>query len=298
MKGVIAFGELLWDLFPAGRELGGAPANFAYRTSALGHASFLLSAVGEDELGREALRRLSECAVNTSFVQARKSLPTGRVEITLNPNGDPNFRIITGVAYDSILCTPGLEVLAQEAHCIYFGTLAQRSETNRDTLSRLLGAAAPGTMRVLDLNLRPDCFTPQTLEHSLQNADVLKLNDHEVGVLAELFGLPAREQEFSRAACDRWQLTHCAVTRGERGVYARTAEGEECSLPGVPVNVVDTCGAGDAFTAGFTSQLLEGADLERCCRFGNALGALVASTRGAMAPIPREQVEEFVRRAE
>ena len=294
MKRIISFGEVLWDLFPEGKELGGAPANFAFRIHSLGLSAWLVSRVGDDELGREAVNRLRQSGFSTEFIQVHPKLATGTVEIKVSELGEPDFQIVPGVAYDEIEFGDELERAVREADCIYFGTLAQRAAKSRETLGRLLASAPANAARVLDLNLRRNCYTRESVEHSLAHASILKLNEEEAAELAVWFDLPKAGAEFARRICEDWKLTHCLITRGENGVYARTAEGEECALAGVRVKVIDTCGAGDAFTAGVVSQMLEGAGLERCCRFGNALGALVAGSRGATTPISRKQVEEVM----
>ena len=292
MKQFICFGEVLWDLFPSGKELGGAPANFAWRIASLGHRASLVSSVGMDLLGQETLSRLRENGLDTRLVQEHPELPTGTVNVTLSDQGEPEYEITRGVAYDEVRWTAELAEVAAAADCVCFGTLAQRSRITRETLYELL-ASAPRAIKVLDLNLRRDCYDLAVVERSLKEATVLKLNEQEAHVLSELLSLPGELPKFARAACERWGLTHCLVTRGAEGLYACTADAETCSLPGHSIKVVDTCGAGDACTAGFVSQLLAGAGLERCCRYGNALGALVASTKGATSYVSPGQVEEW-----
>ena len=294
MKRIICFGEVLWDLFPNGRELGGAPANFAYRAASLGCRAELVSRVGADALGKEAIARLRESGLETHNVQVDPALPTGTVEISLSPKGEPDFEIIPRVAYDQIEFTEDLRQLAGNADCIYFGTLAQRSSRSRETLQKLLEAAPSSAIRLLDINLRKQCYTAQTIQDSLLQATMLKLNESEVVILAKILGLPERADEFAGEIVKTSGLTHCLVTRGERGVYARSRTGEECAVSGISVDTVDTCGAGDAFTAGFITEFLSGAGLVRSCRFGNALGALVAGTKGATSPISRGKVEELL----
>jgi fructokinase len=294
MKTVLCFGEVLWDLFPGGAELGGAPANFAGRIQSLGHRAVLVSSVGRDALGQRARELLEEHGLDTEFVQNHPSLPTGTVEISVSDKGEPDFNIIAGVAYDEIISSSKLLRASAEADCVCFGTLAQRSPKSRATLHELLGEAQVAT-KLLDLNLRKNCYTRDTVGRSLDSADILKLNEAEVLEVCRMFDLPAIVPEFASQAIERWALSHCIITRGEEGVYARTASGQECSLTGFRVSVVDTCGSGDAFAAGFMSELFRGEDLERCCAFGNALGALVASTKGGTAPIHQRDVERLLK---
>lgn len=292
---VVAFGEVLWDLLPGGAALGGAPCNFAYRIQALGDRGVIVSRLGEDELGRRAAKQLAALGVETAFLQWDEARPTGTVEVRVDAQGRPDFLIRPQAAFDRIECRDHLLRLAAEARCICFGTLIQRTVESRRTLEALLRAGAPA-LKFLDLNLRKDCFSRETVVGSLEHADVLKLSEDEAAYLAGEFELPKSSlADFARTILERCLLSHCVITLGERGALAASAKGECVYVPGIQVKVVDTVGAGDAFSAAFVHALLRGRSLGECCARGVALGAMVAAQAGAMQPIPPSELERFLR---
>ncbi len=293
---ILAFGELLWDLLPSGPVLGGAPANFAFRMNTLGAPTRLVSRLGRDALGQEAFAQLTALGMDTSQIQWDDALPTGTVPVRLDIRGNPEFTIVPNVAYDQIECTDALAELAGQVKCICFGTLVQRTKCSRRTLRTLL-SKAPSALKLLDLNLRKECYTEQTIAESLERANILKLNEAEMNHLAALFGLPTGSLEgFARAAIEQWNLTHCLVTLGEWGAFAASAQGEAAYSPGYEVELADTCGSGDAFSAGFLYELLRGQTTVRCVEAGNALGAIVATQHGATQPISAADLAGFQKR--
>jgi fructokinase len=284
-KLVVAYGELLWDLLPTSKMLGGAPANFAYRLQSLGDAVALISRVGDDPLGDEARATLRERGLPLNLLQTDKEHPTGTVPVTLTPEGIPSFIITENVAFDYIALTPEVQAVATQASLICFGTLIQRSPVSRETLHRFL-ELAPQATRLLDINLRDGCYTREIVDDSLVWANILKLNDDEVQVVGDMLDLPADEFErFAGALFERYRLSHCLITRGERGALGYTRDGQRVEVPGKVVKVADTIGAGDAFTAGFVHAYLKGASFEHCCVLGNTLGAAVTTVPGGMSPV-------------
>ncbi|MBN2328105.1 MAG: carbohydrate kinase [Candidatus Omnitrophica bacterium] len=292
-KIILSFGEILWDLLPTGPVLGGAPFNFAYRVHTFKHQSIMISRLGQDDYGRQARDKILELGMDNRFVQWDDKRPTGTVQIRLDENSQPDYDIVQNVAYDFIECAKEILEYASRSHCICYGALAQRNEKSRETLAKIL-ENAPDALKLLDINLRKNCFTPETITHSLEKADFLKLNEDEASHLSGMFGLPAALPDFCAAMIERWSLSHCIVTLGEQGVFARSFDGAEVYSPGFVVDLVDPCGSGDAFTAGFIDRYFRGKDLAECCRFGNALGALVAAQAGATAPISAQEVHEFL----
>ena len=291
-KNIIAFGELLWDIFPSGEALGGAPANFAYRINSLGHDGWLVTRLGKDNRGQRAADLVRANGMSLNYVQWDEKHPTGTVPVQLDAAGSPAFTILPNVAYDHIEVTEPLLALAAMADCICFGTLIQRAETSRRTLYALLDAA-PQALKVLDLNLRKDCYTPETIAASLERANILKLNESEAEILAHLFNLPDTFASFAPAAVKHWNLNTCIVTLGEKGVVAANNKDEFIQRPGHKIKVIDTVGAGDAFTAGFIHCHLENHPLAYACDFANALGALVAQTRGGTTPIQLADIKSL-----
>ncbi|MBI3945921.1 MAG: carbohydrate kinase [Armatimonadetes bacterium] len=293
-KTVLAFGEVLWDLLPSGAVLGGAPFNFAYRIHALGDRGVIVSRLGRDDLGRQAWARVVGLGVETAHIQWDDTHPTGTVHVSFDAQRNPDYLIVPGVAYDHIETTGALDTLAAAADCVCFGTLAQRAPTSRRTLGELL-SAAPHAVKVLDINLRKECYTTESITASLERADVLKLNEDEAGHLARLFAMPEDSlPDFGARAVARWGLSCCVVTLGSRGALAVSGDGAAVYVPGYRVALVDSCGSGDAFTAGFVHRLLRGQDLRECCELGNALGALVATQPGATAPIAPDDIARLL----
>jgi fructokinase len=292
MKTVLSFGETLWDLLPAGPVLGGAPCNLAYRVNSLGERGVIVTRLGRDDLGRKAVEALGRLDMDTRYVQWDDAHATGTVPVTVDARGIPEYTILKDVAYDSIEPTPDLLALASQADCICFGSLSQRSERSARTLLELL-SAAPKALKFFDVNLRKDCYSKPVLERSFFKADILKLNDAEALELGRMFDLaPKTPEELAGDILRRWGLKACVVTLGERGAYA-VAGSREARVPGRSIAVVDTIGSGDAFSAAFITCWLRGKPLDDCCFFGNALGALVAGTKGATTPIGTDEINRF-----
>ncbi len=293
-KTVLAYGEVLWDLLPSGPALGGAPFNFAYRMHSLGHQALMVSRVGRDDLGERVIQGAAQLGMDTRFIERDAQHRTGVVKVHVDTEGQPSYEIVPDVAYDFIEGSEALLAAAGRSACVCYGTLVQRAERSRRTLYELL-KAAPDAMKLLDLNLRPHCHTPHSIHESLGAADVLRLNHDEAKYLAELSGFadgdPVALLERIRAC---WALSHCVMTLGARGSLAIDAAGQRVYVPGYRTEVVDTVGAGDAFSAAFADKLLAGADLADACRHANALGAMVASQRGATQPIGADELEAFI----
>ena len=291
MKTVVAFGETLWDLLPTGPVLGGAPANFAYRVNSLGDRGIIVTRLGRDDLGKKAFDQLASLGMDTSHVQWDGERPTGTVLVTVDSQGVPDFTIVKDVAYDFM--SP-VEATA-DAFC--FGTLIQRSGVSRRALWKTI-EASPSALRFFDINLRKECYTKETIESSLDQADVLKLNDSEAQTVRRLFGLPGGTAiaTIARELRRRWSLDACVVTLGEKGSFAVTAN-DEAEVGGWNVDVVDTIGSGDAFSAAFLHCWMKGRPLADCLYFGNALGAMVARTKGATAPVSVDEIHRFCGRS-
>ncbi len=295
-KTVLAFGETLWDQLPGASVLGGAPFNFAYRVNSLGDLGLIVTRLGRDELGREAMETIRELGMDTRFVQWDEGLPTGTVRIGFDETGEPDYFIVPDVAYDRIRPSNELLAAAEAADCVCFGTLSQRAEESRAALAELLDAA-DSAVKLLDINLRKGCYSAEIVRESLERADILRCNDGEIAVVAELLGFEQRDVAgFTQEAMDRWGLSHCVVTLGERGSFIASAQGEQCYEPGYAVEVEDPCGSGDAFTAGCIHLLLRGRPVRECLRLGNAMGALVATHQGATAPMCLDEINGFLGR--
>lgn len=289
---VVAAGELLWDLLPGGRQLGGAPGNVVLHARSLGAEVALVSRVGRDPLGDEALARMSESGLPTATLQRDPEAPTGTSAVAIDGDGQPHFTLAADVAWDRIALDPTAREAAQRADAIYFGTLAQRAPGSRDAIRGLLAACRPGALRILDLNLRDPFWTDENLRSSLGSADVLKVNEQELDRLSRLLGLSGNVRERVEQLARRFRLQVVAVTRGADGslLYSR---GEWNEQPGVKVAVRDSVGAGDAFTAALTLGLLRGEPLDRLHRRANEVGAYVCTQPGATPRLPAHLMENL-----
>ncbi|MGH9451692.1 MAG: carbohydrate kinase family protein [Terriglobia bacterium] len=282
---IISLGEILWDVFEHGELLGGAPFNFAAHAHRLGHNVLFVSAVGEDERGDAALRRMAELGLSTRFVQRTSEAPTGVVPVTLDSTGQPRFVIERPAAYDCVSITEqDLAALSTpEAEWVCFGTLHQQSANARQTLAAIL-EANPHARRFYDVNLRPDCYDKALLDELLAIATVVKLNDDEARTLAEISGEKAGSvEEFMRKQAKRFGWEAACVTRGAQGCAILTG-GNYLEVAGYRVTVADTVGAGDAFSAAFIHGMANGWPPAKMGDFANRVGALVASRRGALPP--------------
>ena len=282
----VGLGEILWDVLPQTRLLGGAPANFAYHVNALGGAGVPVSRVGDDDLGREALSLLVCRGLNIDAVSMDPDHPTGTVDARVDGDGVATYVFPDDVAWDFITLDQSALTLAANADAICFGSLAQRAETSRRSVHRFLAAAQKG-LKVFDINLRQDFYTPEVLAASLDAADVLKINDAELDVVTRLFDLPAGEQPALRALMERHDLDLAVLTRGDRGSLILSPD-TVSDLPGEPVEVVDTIGAGDAFTAALVLGYLKQWPLDKINRYAAKVAAHVCAQSGAMPVMPDE----------
>ncbi|MDE6249518.1 MAG: carbohydrate kinase [Paramuribaculum sp.] len=290
MKNIaVGIGEALWDVLPEGRKIGGAPANFAYHVGQFGLPSYVVSAVGNDELGREIVARFEEKGLR--YILPVVAEPTGTVEVELDGAGVPRYDIKEDVAWDNIPVTPELEELAQEVRAVCFGSLAQRSEVSRNTIRRFLEAVPrrEDTLIVFDVNLRQHFYSHEILEESMQLCNVLKINDEELVTVSDMFGLNDKGDADDREICRRlvrdYGLKALILTCGVNGSYVFTPE-EESFMPTPKVIVADTVGAGDSFTAAFVSGLLGGFSVREAHELAVATSAFVCSQDGAMPVLP------------
>jgi fructokinase len=281
---VIGLGELLWDVFPKGKELGGAPANFAYMTSLLGDHGIVASRVGSDALGRTAGRRLERIGLRSKYLQLDTQHATGTVRVEVDPAGQPTFEIAESVAWDFFEWTPEWERLASIADSVCFGSLAQRSPQSRATIRAFLKEVRRGTTRVFDVNLRQAFYSADTLAESMKLTDIVKLNQEELPIVVKLLGHAFQDQErAARWLRDTYSLQLVCVTRGAKG--SLLVSGSEISQhPGCRVVVADTVGSGDAFTAALVYHYLRRASLATLNEAANRMGAWVASQTGATPP--------------
>ena len=296
MYRIVGIGELLWDLLPTGAQIGGAPANFSYHAGALGAETRPISRVGDDTLGHELLAQLKALGVNTECVQIDPTMPTGTVAVEIDADGQPCFDIRANVAWDHLQVDSAALHAASSADALCFGTLAQRDPVSRAAIRTLVAASPSEALRVLDVNLRQQYYSRALIEESLALATVLKVNDLELPRLVELFSLGGDLRSQLEQLAERWQLRAIALTRGDRGSVLLTTH-EWSEHPGVSVEVKDTIGAGDAFTAAMTVGLLSGWALDDVNAHANEVAAFVASCSGGTPPLPSSIRDAFVTRA-
>jgi fructokinase len=280
---IVGLGELLWDILPARKQLGGAPANFAYITTLLGDCGIVASRVGADALGKEALDRLQQRGQATSHVQRDTVHQTGTVRVQLDDSGKPSFTIMEDAAWDFLEWTAQWRTLATQTDALCFGSLAQRSRQSRKIIRQFLEAARRQALLVFDVNLRAPFYTAEVISESLGIANVLKLNDEELPLMMKLCGLDGsdNEEDCAHRLLQAYDLQLVCLTRGGRGSLLLSGA-QVIEHPGFKIEVADTVGAGDAFTAALVHHYLRGATLERISEAANRAGAWVATQPGAM----------------
>jgi fructokinase len=277
-KVIVGIGEILWDMLPTGKALGGAPANFAYHAGRLGEEGWAVSAIGDDPLGHEILDIVEGKKLNNLIALTDK--PTGTVQVTLDDKGVPSYNIMEDVAWDNIPFTPEMESLARRADAVCFGSLVQRMGS-RDSVMKFLRATSPEALRVFDINLRQHYYSSEVIDASLKLSNILKINDEEIRIVADMFGLGADDTVACRSLAERYGLKLVILTKGAKGSEVITAT-ESIPQEVGKVDVVDTVGAGDSFTAAFVVAYLRGASLGEAQRLANKRAAYVCSRKGAM----------------
>lgn len=292
---VIGLGELLWDCFEDGRKPGGAPANVAFQANQLGLDGRIVSRVGKDALGEELLAFLQSQGLATHSIQQDSHYPTGTVTVDKSISTAPVYTIHRNVAWEFLEFNDSLQSLNQEIAAVCFGTLAQRSPITRQTIHHFLDSLPASCLRVYDVNLRQNDYSKEILETSFQKADAVKMNDEEWRLLAELF---EQKQDSMTPFChwlsETFQIPRICITRGGEGCLMVESNPEEgafhvVEVPGEKVDVADTIGSGDAFTAAWINALLHHAPLKNQAMFANAVGTLVATKAGGM-PILKDEL--------
>jgi fructokinase len=282
---VIGIGELLWDLLPNEDQLGGAPANFAWHAHQLGAKARIISRVGTDERGEEIRGRLAKMELPDRLVQMDERLPTGTVTVALK-NGHPEYTIHQNVAWDHIAVTSEALEAVRKADAVCFGSLAQRNLVSREAIQTLVGAARTDALRIFDINLRQDYFTREVIETSLKLANVFKLNDAELPTVAKLFDVKGSVRDQIEFFAKKFDLKVVALTRGGNGSLL-FCDGKWSEHGGVKVEVRDTIGAGDAFTAALCVGLLRGMDLDQINAAAHEVAGFVCSNAGATPTLPK-----------
>lgn len=283
---IVGMGEVLWDMLPEGKKIGGAPANFAYHVSQYGFDGYVVSAVGDDKLGNEILESFNNRRLN--YLIQRVPYPTGTVQIELDEAGIPCYEIKENVAWDNIPFTVDLEKLAKKTRAVYFGSLAQRNTVSRETINRFLDVMsdAAGQYRVFDVNLRQGFYDKEILCNSMKRCNILKINDEELIAVSRMFEYPGIDLEDKcRALLSEYGLEILILTCGVNGSYVFTRE--NVSFVNTPkIEVADTVGAGDSFTATFISAILKGKSIREAHELAVEVSAYVCTQNGAMPELP------------
>jgi fructokinase len=289
---IVGLGELLWDLLPEGPQPGGAPFNFVFHCHQLGHRAVIVSRVGDDDLGHRLRAEINDRRLADEFVQTDSQHATGTVQVQINQSGQPGYTIAEDVAYDFLEWHPSLDELARSARAVCFGILAQRCARSRATIQRFVQTAKQraDVVSVFDINLRQHYGTRDRIEEMLRLADWIKLNEQELLILRRWFALRGSDAAALEQLCAIAPIRLACLTRGDRGCFLWTQDGD-IDFPGIRVPVADTVGAGDAFTAGLLTQIVEGRTLRQATDFANRFAALVASRRGGTPTISRAEVE-------
>ena len=288
---IVGIGEALWDVLPEGKKLGGAPANFAYHVSQFGLDSCVVSAIGDDKLGEEIFANFEEKKLDRIIETV--PYPTGTVQVEIDQAGVPQYEIKENVAWDNIPWTPQLEMLARRTKAVCFGSLAQRSVVSRETIARFLDTmpSADGSLVVFDINLRQGFYNAEILENSMKRCNILKINDEELVTVSRMFGWPGIDLEDKCwLLLGKYNLQMLILTCGINGSYVFTPG--SYSFRETPlVEVADTVGAGDSFTAAFISSILKGKSVQEAHKIAVEVSAFVCTQNGAMPILPEEYVK-------
>lgn len=288
---VVGMGEALWDVLPEGKKIGGAPANFAYHVSQFGLPSCVVSAVGDDDLGREIIENFT--AKGLKQLIADVPYPTGTVQVEIDQSGVPQYEIKENVAWDNIPYTERLESLAERTTAVCFGSLAQRNVVSRNTINRFLDVVSRNeeNLIVFDVNLRQGFYNKEILCNSMKRCNILKINDEELVTVSRMFGYPGIDlQDKCWILLGKYNLKMLILTCGINGSYVSTP-GNVSFQPTPKVEVADTVGAGDSFTAAFISSVLKGKSVSEAHSLAVRTSAFVCTEKGAMPTLPTQFTE-------
>ena len=283
---VVGMGEALWDVLPEGKKIGGAPANFAYHVSQFGLPSCVVSAVGDGALGKEIIENFTSKGLNQLIAEV--PYPTGTVQVEIDQAGVPQYEIKENVAWDNIPYTENLESLAKKTKAVCFGSLAQRNVVSRNTINRFLDAMPKDedSLVVFDMNLRQGFYNKEILCNSMKRCNILKINDEELITISRMFGYPGIDlQDKCWILLGKYNLKMLILTCGINGSYVFTP-GNVSFQPTPKVDVADTVGAGDSFTAAFISSILKGKSVTESHSLAVQTSAFVCTKKGAMPILP------------
>lgn len=281
---VVGLGEVLWDMLPEGRKIGGAPVNFAYHAGKFGIDTMAVSAIGNDKLGEDTIAEMNGKHLNHIFPSV--PYPTGSVQVSLDEKGVPAYDIKENVAWDNIPFTNEIESVARSCRAVCFGSLAQRNAVSRNTIRKFIESTPSGCIRIFDINLRQNFYTSNVIRDSLEHCNILKINDEEIMLVSRMFNYDSSNIEnVCRTIMEDFSLEMVILTCGTKGSYIFT-KGGVSFMPTPKVNVADTVGAGDSFTGSFCAAILRGLPVAEAHKKAVEVSAYVCTQNGAMPEIP------------
>lgn len=281
---VVGLGEVLWDMLPEGRKIGGAPVNFAYHAGQFGIDTMAVSAIGNDKLGEDTIAEMNGKHLNHIFPSV--PYPTGSVQVKLDEKGVPAYDIKENVAWDNIPFTNEIESVARSCRAVCFGSLAQRNAVSRNTIRKFIESTPSGCIRIFDINLRQNFYTSNVIRDSLEHCNILKINDEEIMLVSRMFNYDSSNIEnVCRTIMEDFSLEKVILTCGTKGSYIFT-KGGVSFMPTPKVNVADTVGAGDSFTGSFCAAILRGLPVAEAHKKAVEVSAYVCTQNGAMPEIP------------
>lgn len=281
---VVGLGEVLWDMLPEGRKIGGAPVNFAYHAGQFGIDTMAVSAIGNDKLGEDTIAEMNGKHLNHIFPSV--PYPTGSVQVKLDEKGVPAYDIKENVAWDNIPFTNEIESVARNCRAVCFGSLAQRNAVSRNTIRKFIESTPSGCIRIFDINLRQNFYTSNVIHDSLELCNILKINDEEIMLVSRMFNYDSSNIEnVCRTIMEDFSLEMVILTCGTKGSYIFT-KGGVSFMPTPKVNVADTVGAGDSFTGSFCAAILRGLPVAEAHKKAVEVSAYVCTQNGAMPEIP------------
>lgn len=281
---VVGLGEVLWDMLPEGRKIGGAPVNFAYHAGQFGIDTMAVSAIGNDKLGEDTIAEMNGKHLNHIFPSV--PYPTGSVQVKLDEKGVPAYDIKENVAWDNIPFTNEIESVARNCQAVCFGSLAQRNAVSRSTIRKFIESTPSGCIRIFDINLRQNFYTSNVIRDSLEHCNILKINDEEIMLVSKMFNYDnSNIENVCRTIMEDFSLEMVILTCGTKGSYIFT-KGGVSFMPTPKVNVADTVGAGDSFTGSFCAAILRGLPVAEAHKKAVEVSAYVCTQNGAMPEIP------------
>lgn len=294
-KKIVAFGEIVWDILPNDKVLGGTPSNLVFRSNSFGEEGHLLSRVGDDELGYEALDHLKTLGISDSNVQIDTEFPTGEVHVSFDEAGESRYRVKEDVAFDHIEFTPEALKLVRDADCLFFGLLPQRYGLSKNTISELI-KESPDSIHFFDLKLFEHFFDVHVVVHCLSSSHIVRIKEKEIDFLANQLKIEyADTEQFAKAISCKYTIDLVIVTRGNGGILAYHKDEGIFLDPAYKIEMKDNIGSGMAFSAGFLHYYLNGKSLQESLSFGNAAGALNTTKTGATTYFDKKDVLQFMK---